>query len=85
MFCPYFVTRMKASQLLQCTNTENNLIKLTHYDETKKRAHGPDLPVSQTLQIQINWLLTIYTVFQFVCVTYYVAAKLPCTIYHLLH
>ena len=49
MFCPYFVTHSKASQLLQCINTENNLIKLTHYDETKKRAHGLDLPVSQTL------------------------------------
>ena len=33
------LARMDASYLMQYIITEKNLIKLTHYDETKKRAH----------------------------------------------
>ena len=34
--CP---ARMEAIYLMQCNSMENTLIKLTHHDETKKRAH----------------------------------------------
>ena len=34
---------MEAIQLLQCIIMEKPLIKLTHYDETKKRAHDSQI------------------------------------------
>ena len=38
-----YLARTEASLLMQCIITENNQIKLTEYDETKKRAHDSQI------------------------------------------
>ena len=35
--------RTEAFQLMQCIIMENTVIKLTYYDETKKRAHDSQI------------------------------------------
>ena len=46
---------MEASKQCNVSSQRNNQIQLTHYDETKKRAHGSQIVRAKKTQVEPRW------------------------------